>query len=59
MRRLLGYFLRGLVFLAPVAITIYACVVAFTTIDGWLRISIPGVGFLVTIGLITLFGFFT
>ncbi|MEP7347419.1 MAG: DUF502 domain-containing protein, partial [Gemmatimonadaceae bacterium] len=59
MRRLLGYFLRGLVFLVPVAITIYACVVAFTTIDGWLGISIPGVGFLVTIGLITLFGFFT
>jgi uncharacterized membrane protein len=59
MRRFLGYFLRGLVFLAPVAITIYACVVAFTTIDGWLGISIPGVGFVVTIGLITLFGFFT
>ena len=59
MRRLLGYFLRGLVFLAPVAITIYTCVVAFTTIDGWLGISIPGAGFVVTIGLITLFGFFT
>ena len=59
MRRLLGYFLRGLVFLAPVAVTIYACVVAFTTIDGWLGIAIPGVGFLVTIALITVFGFLT
>lgn len=59
MRRLLGYFLRGLVFLAPVGVTVYVCVVAFNTIDGWLGIAIPGVGFLVTIGLITLFGFFT
>ncbi|MBV6523036.1 MAG: hypothetical protein MNPFHGCM_03203 [Gemmatimonadaceae bacterium] len=59
MRRLLGYFLRGLVFLAPVAVTVYVCVVAFTTIDGWLGIAIPGVGFLATIGLITLFGFLT
>jgi len=59
MRRLVGYFLRGLVFLAPVAITIYVCVVAFQTIDGWLRIPYPGVGFAATILLITLFGFFT
>ncbi len=59
MRKLLGYFLRGLVFLAPVALTVYVCYVAFTTIDGWLGISIPGVGFLVTIVLITLFGFLT
>lgn len=59
MRKLLGYFLRGLVFLAPVAVTIYVCYVAFTTIDGWLGISIPGVGFVATIVLITLFGFLT
>lgn len=59
MRRLLGYFLRGLVFLAPVALTVYVCVVAFTTIDGWLGMSIPGVGFLITLALITLFGFLT
>lgn len=58
MTRLLGYFLRGVVFLAPVAITVYVCVMAFTTVDGWLGISIPGVGFAVTIALITLFGFF-
>jgi uncharacterized membrane protein len=29
----------------------------FTTIDGWLGIPIPGVGFLATVILITLFGF--
>jgi uncharacterized membrane protein len=55
--RVLNYFLKGLVFLAPMALTIYICVRVFTTIDGWLGIDIPGVGFVVTVVLITLFGF--
>ncbi|MGQ0643535.1 MAG: DUF502 domain-containing protein [Gemmatimonadaceae bacterium] len=57
MRRILGYFLRGLVFIAPVAVTVYILVVIFTTIDGWLGLSIPGLGFLITLVLITLVGF--
>lgn len=57
MKRLLGYFLNGLIFTAPVALTLYVVWLLFTTVDGWLRISIPGVGFLVTIVLITLIGF--
>ena len=57
MSRFLNYFLKGLVFLAPMAFTIYICVRVFTTIDGWLGIAIPGVGFLVTVVLITVFGF--
>ncbi len=56
-RRLLTYFLRGLVFLTPVGITAYICVVVFNTIDGWLGLSIPGAGFAISLGLITLFGF--
>jgi uncharacterized membrane protein len=55
--RLFNYFFKGLVFLAPFALTIYVCVRVFTMIDGLLGIPIPGVGFLVTIALITLFGF--
>lgn len=57
MTRFLNYFLKGIVFLAPLAITVYVCYRVFTTIDGWLGISIPGVGFVVTVMLITLFGF--
>lgn len=57
MRRLLTYFFRGLVFLAPVAVTVYVCVWLFQLIDGWLGIPIPGVGFIATLALITLFGF--
>jgi uncharacterized membrane protein len=57
MSRLLAYFLRGLVFVAPIGLTIYVCWVVFTRIDGWLGLPIPGLGFLITIVLITLFGF--
>jgi uncharacterized membrane protein len=55
--RLFNYFFKGLVFLAPFALTIYVCVRVFTAIDGWLGIPIPGVGFVVTVLLITLFGY--
>jgi uncharacterized membrane protein len=57
MKRLFNYFVRGLLLLAPLAITLYVCWVTFTTIDGWLGLPIPGAGFLVTIALITIFGF--
>lgn len=57
MKRLLTYFFRGLAFLAPVAVTIYICVWLFGYIDGWLGFEIPGVGFVATLALITLFGF--
>ncbi len=56
-RRLVGYFLRGLVFLAPVALTLYVVVLVLRTVDGWLGLSIPGAGFVVTVVLVTLFGF--
>ena len=57
MRRLLNYFLRGLVFVAPIAVTVYVCWKIFITIDGWLGFRMPGAGFAVTIVLITLTGF--
>ena len=57
MSRLLNNFFRGVVLLAPLAFTVYVCVRVFATIDGWLGIPIPGVGFVATVALITLFGF--
>jgi uncharacterized membrane protein len=57
MARLLNYFFKGVVLLAPFAFTVYVCVRVFRTIDGWLGIPIPGVGFVATVVLITLFGF--
>ena len=57
MSRFFNYFLRGLVVVAPLALTVYVCVVIFTTIDSWLRLPIPGVGFVAMLVLITLVGF--
>jgi uncharacterized membrane protein len=57
MKRLAGYFLRGLVLLAPLAVTLYVCWLVFVTIDGWLGLPVPGAGFAVTIVLVTLVGF--
>ncbi|HEY0969456.1 MAG TPA: DUF502 domain-containing protein [Gemmatimonadales bacterium] len=57
MKRLAGYFLRGLVLLAPLAVTAYICWLVFVTIDGWLGLPVPGSGFAATIVLITVVGF--
>jgi uncharacterized membrane protein len=51
------YFLRGLVVVAPLALTLYVCALIFTTIDSWLGLRIPGAGFVITLVLITLVGF--
>ncbi len=57
MRRLAGYFVRGLVVTTPVAVTAYVTWWVLGTVDGWLGIPVPGVGFVVTLGIITLVGF--
>ena len=57
MRRLLNYFLQGLVLLAPVAITVWVVWAVVVTVDRWLDFRIPGAGFVVTVALITLVGF--
>jgi uncharacterized membrane protein len=57
MKRVLNYFLNGLILSAPVALTLYVCWRLFRAIDGWLNLPIPGAGFLLTVALITLIGF--
>jgi len=57
MSRLLNYFLRGLVVVGPLALTVYVCVVTFRTIDSWLGLPIRGAGFVLALVLITLVGF--
>jgi uncharacterized membrane protein len=57
MKRLLTFFLRGVVLTVPLVVTIAVCWMVLTRIDGWLGIPIPGAGFLVTITAITLIGF--
>jgi uncharacterized membrane protein len=57
MRRLVNYFFQGLIFVAPLAVTLYVCWVVFTRIDRWLGFAVPGVGFVVTLALVTVIGF--
>ncbi len=57
MRRLLSYFARGLVLLAPLVVTVWVCWLLFTSVDGWLGLPIPGAGFVATLLLITVVGF--
>lgn len=58
MSRLANYFFHGLVLAAPLAITLYVCWLIFSTVDRWLGLPIPGAGFVATIALVTLLGFF-
>jgi uncharacterized membrane protein len=57
MKRRAGYFFQGLIFLIPIAITVYVFYLIFTKIDSLLGIPIPGAGFFVTIILVTFIGF--
>jgi len=61
MKKIVRYFLKGLLVFVPITVTIFVIVWAFTGLDkvfrGLLRISIPGLGILVTISVIFLIGF--
>jgi uncharacterized membrane protein len=59
MKKISQYFLQGLLFLVPVVATIYVIYIIFSKIDGIFSFEIPGIGFLLTIGLILAVGFFT
>ena len=56
MNELTRNFFEGLFLLVPVFVTIMVVLTVFEVIDGWLNIPIPGLGFLITIILITLAG---
>ncbi len=57
MKRLVSYFFKGLLFVVPVSVTLYIFYLIFTNIDALLGIGIPGLGFLITIAVVTLIGF--
>jgi uncharacterized membrane protein len=57
MRSLARYFLRGLVVIVPVVITLYVVYSLFMWVDSLLPFSFPGPGFLVVLALTTLIGY--
>jgi len=56
-KRLLFYFIRGLLITVPVVVTGWLVYQIFIKLDGMLGIDIPGVGFVLTLVLITVVGF--
>ncbi len=58
-KRLVGYFVRGCLVLAPLGLTIYILFAILRTIDQLLPIGIPGAGLLLTLILVTTVGALT
>ena len=59
MNRLLQYFWRGCLVLAPVIVTLYIGWLLITTLDRLLPVGVPGLGLIITVSLVTLVGFLT
>lgn len=65
MKRIVNYFLQGLLFIAPIAITGYIVYKLFSFVDGilkdllqdWVGIYIPGLGLVIIVLLLILIGF--
>jgi len=60
-KRLVSYFLRGVVLLAPIGLTAWMLFGAVHAVDKWagsvLGLPFPGVGLIITIGFVTFMGF--
>ena len=61
MKRIVRWFLQGLIYFVPIALTVFVMVASFRAIDralrDLLRIDFPGAGVLILIVLVTLLGF--
>ena len=58
MQWLLKSFLKGLLLVVPLTVTLWVFWLVVSTVDGWLWFKIPGVGLLVTLAVIVLVGAF-
>jgi uncharacterized membrane protein len=56
-KRLFNYFLRGLVVVVPIGVTIWVCYRIFQAIDDLLGLAVAGTGFVILMVLVTLVGF--
>ncbi len=57
MKRIIGYFLQGLLYLVPISATIYVVVKAVMMVDSWVHLKVPGLGLLIIIVAVTLIGY--
>ncbi len=57
MKRIVQYFIQGLVFVLPLAITFYLIYLVLTWLDNIIPFKVPGLGILVILAGITIVGF--
>jgi uncharacterized membrane protein len=57
MNTLTKYFFKGLLFLIPIVATLYVLYLIVSTVDRIFGFTVPGLGFLITIALVTIIGF--
>jgi len=57
MKKIINYFLQGLLYIVPISVTFYVVYWAFQKIDGILPFQFPGLGLTVIIAIITFIGF--
>jgi uncharacterized membrane protein len=63
MRWIVRYFFQGLLIVVPVAVTVYVLYWVFSSLDNlvdaesWLGVALPGLGVVLTLGLVTAVGF--
>lgn len=55
--RIISYFLRGLLFITPIAVTLYIIYQTILFLDNLIPAPIPGIGILMVIALITFMGY--
>ncbi len=58
--KLFNYFLKGLLLIAPISITLYIIIIALNWLDGLIpAIDIPGLGLIIILSAITVIGYIT
>lgn len=59
LRKFIRYFFSGTLFIVPLMATAYVIYVSFRWLDSLLNLTIPGIGFVIIILAISLFGYLT
>jgi uncharacterized membrane protein len=57
MKKLIGYFLQGILYLVPLAATVYVVVKAVIFVDGLVPVKFPGLGLLIILVVVTISGY--
>ena len=55
-RKFARYFFSGTLFIVPLTTTAYVIYMGFSWLDGLLNLPIPGIGFLIIVAAISIFG---